>query len=76
MVIILHYALCTTTRSVKSAANIFACINEIQFKFEPDRQVIASMKAGTLYEIIRAGLICVLTETNYSRRKTKEFSVS
>ena len=28
MVIILHYVLCTTTRSVKSAASIFVCINE------------------------------------------------
>ena len=56
MVIILHYVLCTTTRSVKSAASIFVCINEFNLNLN---RVIACMKTGTLYEIIKAGLICV-----------------
>ena len=37
----------------------FRLYQRIQFKFKPDRQVIACMKTGTLYEIIKAGLICV-----------------
>lgn len=37
----------------------FRLYQRIQFKFKPDRQVIACMKTGTLYEIIKARLICV-----------------